>query len=130
MNLIQLIKNNPDKPWNWCGLSMNPNVTTEYVTNNPDKPWDWYWLSRNPNITMEDVTNNPDKPWNWTSLSYNRMSKHPYIIKKKKRIANLNRKFRGVVSFLIITNRYKEEFYQPGNKGYANAMSEFKNLKG
>ena len=44
----------------------------EYVKNNPDKPWTWYGLSRNPNITMEDVKDNPDKPWDWEGLSYNK----------------------------------------------------------
>jgi hypothetical protein len=41
------------------------------VEANPDKPWDWYALSINPNITMEIVEANPDKPWDWIGLSQN-----------------------------------------------------------
>ena len=37
----------------------------EFVEKYPDKPWDWYGLSCNPNITMEIVEKYPDKPWNW-----------------------------------------------------------------
>ena len=32
-----IIKDNPDKPWSWCSLSMNPNITWDIITNNPDK---------------------------------------------------------------------------------------------
>jgi hypothetical protein len=38
----------PDKPWDWGGLSLNPNITFDVVLKNPDKPWNWGWLSRNP----------------------------------------------------------------------------------
>ncbi len=43
----------------------------------PDKPWDWDGLSRNPNITMKFVNSNPDKPWGWEWLSLNRFKLHP-----------------------------------------------------
>ena len=61
-----------DKPWDWYGLSINPNITMNDVKNNPDKPWNYIWLSSNPNVTMNDVKNNPDKPWNWDELSNNK----------------------------------------------------------
>ncbi len=41
------------------------------VLDNPDKPWDWNELSVNPNITMKDVLDNPGNPWNWYYLSQN-----------------------------------------------------------
>jgi hypothetical protein len=72
--------------WNWRELSMNPNITPQFIAENMDKPWncgiissvitwdiytrfpdnDWFWmeLSRNPNITMAIIEENPDKPWN------------------------------------------------------------------
>ena len=62
---------NPDKPWDWHGLSWNSNITMNDVLENPDKPWDWYGLSCNSNITMNDVLENPDKPWIWSCLSWN-----------------------------------------------------------
>ena len=30
----------------------------------PEKPWNWYGLSCNPNITLKDILNHPEKPWN------------------------------------------------------------------
>ena len=35
------------------------------ILDNPDKPWDWDGISLNPNITMKDIIDNPDKPWEW-----------------------------------------------------------------
>ena len=34
----------------------------EMILAHPDKPWDWGGISRNPNITMEMILANPDKP--------------------------------------------------------------------
>jgi hypothetical protein len=46
-------------------ISRNPNINWEIMEANPDKPWDWYGISSNPNITMEIIQNNLDKPWDW-----------------------------------------------------------------
>jgi hypothetical protein len=66
------------KYWNW--LSANPNITWEIVKDNPDKPWDWcglsYNLSENSNISWKIVEANPDKPWNWEYLSKNPFTKN------------------------------------------------------
>ena len=32
------IKDNLDKPWNWKGVSENPNITIEIIKDNLDKP--------------------------------------------------------------------------------------------
>ena len=55
-NLKYVIKN-LDKPWDWRGLSMNPNITWEFVEDSIDKPWDWWRLGMNPNITCEIIIN-------------------------------------------------------------------------
>ena len=34
-----------DKPWNLYRLVMNPNITFDHVLAYPDKPWNWCWLS-------------------------------------------------------------------------------------
>ena len=52
---FQFIKNNPDKPWDWDYLSLNPNVTWDVVQANLDKPWVWDWLSENPNLTRDVI---------------------------------------------------------------------------
>ena len=46
-----IIKNNPEKPWNWYGITCNPNITWDIIQNNLEKPWDWYYLSSDLNIT-------------------------------------------------------------------------------
>ena len=46
-----IIQNNPEKPWNWVGISYNPNITWDIIQNNPEKPWRWNIISSNPNIT-------------------------------------------------------------------------------
>eukprot|EP00798_Chlamydomonas_sp_ICE-L_P017264 gene17264-biopygen26171 len=59
-------------PWNWRALSMNRKVVRswEVVRDNPDMPWDWEWLSWNSNVaTWEVVRDNPDRPWDWRGLS-------------------------------------------------------------
>jgi len=38
---FKFIQNNPDKDWNWNGISLNPNITWEIIQNNPDKNWSW-----------------------------------------------------------------------------------------
>ena len=57
------------------------------VLANPDKPWAWEWLSMNPNITIQDVLANPDKPWNWKYLSLNKFGwkKSSGMMKKSAR---------------------------------------------
>ena len=55
--------------WNWEYISMNPNITMEFIEKYPEKPWDWDWISGNPNITMEIIEKHPEKPWNWDCIS-------------------------------------------------------------
>jgi len=37
----------------------------DYVKDNPDKPWHYQWLSINPNVTWQIVQDNPDIDWNY-----------------------------------------------------------------
>ena len=41
------------------------NHITTLLSLYPAKPWDWYGLSCNPNITWDIVQANPEKPWYW-----------------------------------------------------------------
>ena len=50
---------------------------------NPDKPWNWNWLSLNPNITWEFVEANLDKPWNCNHLTENKFTKEKEEFKKR-----------------------------------------------
>ena len=68
-------------------MSRNPNITWDIIKNNPDKHWDYDWL----NIVQKkdkyiqtswiDVQNNPDKDWDYEDLIRN-----SDISFKKKRI--------------------------------------------
>jgi hypothetical protein len=66
------VQANPDKPWDWRGLSRNTNISWDIVKAHPDKPWDWERLSINPDITFDFVHANPEKPWKWRSISTHR----------------------------------------------------------
>ena len=65
----EIVRDNPDKKWNFSVLSSNPNITWEIVRDNPDKPWSYYMLSMNPNITWDIIKDNPDKPWSYYYIS-------------------------------------------------------------
>ena len=49
------IKDNPDKPWYWKGVTRNPNITWDIIKDNPDKPWNWWFISCNPNINWDII---------------------------------------------------------------------------
>ena len=66
-----ILQKYPDKPWDWCWISGNPNVTMEMIKKHPDKPWNWKRISQNPNVTMEMIEKHPDQPWDWTCISMN-----------------------------------------------------------
>ena len=68
---MDVIEKYPDKPWNWNGISKNPNITMEFIEKFPDKPWAWVCISCNPNITIDIIEKYPDKSWNWSFISYN-----------------------------------------------------------
>lgn len=50
-----IIETNPDYPWNWNIISRyNPNITPEIVKNNPDKAWEFQELIFNINLDLEN----------------------------------------------------------------------------
>src|SRR5690606_31793136 len=63
--------NNSNLPWNWFGISVNPNITIDFIKENLDKEWWWFDLSRHHNITLDMNVNNPDLPWDLDGISYN-----------------------------------------------------------
>jgi hypothetical protein len=69
--LINLVLNNLDKPWDWDLVSRNPGITMQNILDNPDKPWKWYYVSQNSDVTTQFILDNPDKPWNWYGISEN-----------------------------------------------------------
>ena len=67
----EVILNNPELPWDWCGFSCNPNITIEIIKENLDKPFDWQYISENKAITLEIIVNNPELPWDWDFATFN-----------------------------------------------------------
>ena len=65
------VLNHPELPWDWHGVSQNPNITLTDILEHPKNPWNWYFISKNPSITFRDVLNYPKKPWDWNNLSSN-----------------------------------------------------------
>ena len=61
----------------------------QLIRDNPDKEWDWYCLSDNPNITWEIIQQNPDKDWDWKALSINWMSKGKQQWINNRRLYNI-----------------------------------------
>jgi hypothetical protein len=73
------VEANPDKPWDYHSLSLNPNITWDIVETNQEKPWDYEYISINPNITwniFETFTNSDNY---CSSICVNKMSKHPFF---------------------------------------------------
>ena len=40
------MEKHPEKPWDWWGISCNPNITMEYIDKHPEKSWNYYNVSR------------------------------------------------------------------------------------
>ena len=41
----------------------------KFVEDNLEQPWDWRGLSANPNITFDIVLSHTEQPWSWKGLS-------------------------------------------------------------
>jgi hypothetical protein len=69
VNVTIDILENYDINWDYTWVSLNPNITIDYVLNNLDKTWDWYFLTIHPNISFIDIKNNFNLPWKINELS-------------------------------------------------------------
>ena len=50
---LDFIEAHPEYPWDWSGVSWNPNLTMDFIEAHPEYPWNWDVVSRNPKITMD-----------------------------------------------------------------------------
>lgn len=58
--------------WDYFFLSLNPNLTIDFVIDYHDKEeFSYYSLIRNPNITIEDILNTPYLSWNYADITAN-----------------------------------------------------------
>ena len=66
---FDIIKANPDIPWNWYSVSINPNITWDIVEANPDIQWDYGGLSTNYSIPWLIIRENLDMAWDIRKLA-------------------------------------------------------------
>ena len=123
--LEQLLNRFPDKPWNWKGISRNPNVTMDMIERHPDKPWHWDYVSLNPNLTMEMIERHPDKPWDWWySISSNQFGhRRPLLPKPSKEMVELVKELHHVFDSPPIEGHLKAIF-RKGGFGYWETWNE------
>lgn len=57
-DLTKLLEAFPEKNWSWYQLSLNPNITLDYVLSHPEMKWDLTALPMNPNVTYNDIVKN------------------------------------------------------------------------
>ena len=60
-------------PWDFQGVSQNPNLNIYYVKlfHNQGKKLNWNSISKHPKITMDDMRENPRFPWNPRQVALN-----------------------------------------------------------
>ena len=80
------------------------NILTYLLEKYPEKPWDWFWISMNPNLTMEFIEKNIDKI-NFSCLSQNRLTFENVRIKKKESYLLLEkeRSFHKLMNLYVIS---------------------------
>jgi hypothetical protein len=83
---MDIIKEFPNVPWNWRAISWNPNLTMKIIRANPDMPWNWDYVSRNPNLTMDIIKEFPDKLWNWRAISANPNITYDFVVENLDKI--------------------------------------------
>ena len=55
-------------------LSRSESITIDDVISNPDIPWNYNYLSVNPNITWKIINIHPEIPWSLPDIAGNNMS--------------------------------------------------------
>jgi hypothetical protein len=80
--LQRLLREFPDKPWDWRNMWQNPSITIDDLVEYRNKPWDWETISSGSGavchsgyttgarITLLDMLQHSELPWNWRSISF------------------------------------------------------------
>ena len=63
--LQKILLENIEEKWTWEILSMNSNITLEFIEKYSYLPWSGYFLSFNYNITIDFLENYSNSFWNW-----------------------------------------------------------------
>jgi hypothetical protein len=76
-------------PFRKAHLSLNPNITLDFVLRYPDTPteimlsgdgytWSWEYLTSNKNISIYDIIKNIDLPWDFKKISFKNLKLKKY----------------------------------------------------
>lgn len=68
---MEFTREHRDLEWAYYYVSINPNLTWEFVRENPTVGWDWKEVSRHRCVTWDRVVENPNMPWSHKYLSSN-----------------------------------------------------------
>ena len=83
---MQDICNHLDFPWDFRGISYNPNMNIEMFNKFPNENWLLSKLSFNIGITVQDIIDHPTVFWNWTLCKSSKVNIQ--LIEKISKIIN------------------------------------------
>ncbi len=116
MSILEyLLEKYPDKNWDYERLSINPNITFEYIKNNLTKEWDWEFISQR--VTYKEFIDNPDLPWNYSGLSKNKFDYESRILAKE------------IMNVIINDEKYIAKVYNPNRIRSYKSICELEELK-
>lgn len=125
---LEDIISHPELPWDYDGLSINPNMRMSYVLNNLNKDWDWYYLAKNSGILIEDFFEHQELPWTFEDLSENPNLRVKHLLHYRKKKWNWNEVTKNSgITFEDIINYPKlkwnfEAFCHNDNFSYKNVI--------
>lgn len=110
----------------WFRLSHNPSVDPEFTVNQKDKPWSTKYLSLNPNLTVEFIKNHPEIKFLWSVMSGNKFELNKIVA------ARICRKYKDLPKSSefkkeLLTN-FNHLSYKEGGSGYQEAEKDWHDL--
>jgi hypothetical protein len=129
-----IIKNNPNKNWNWTKISSHMNITLDIIEQNPDDSiapgcpkWDYYEVLLNPNVTFDFVLKNHNKIVLWHAV-YNR-TVYNYVITEKDLINDIDWEYKQLSRNKNISNYIKNNPEKPWNWNFVACHMNIKDLE-
>ena len=77
-------------PWDWKGISRNPNIDFSLVERFPERNWCWMSLSSHPKITLETINSNPNFPWDKLEIVKNPVEPEPELLEDLEEIKTVD----------------------------------------
>lgn len=90
---IDIISEYSHLPWKYDWMSLNPNITIEFIVENMSYNWDWYDLSKNEAFTMDIIEKYIELPWDLEGISSNPNLTFDFFNKYKKENGKIKGKF-------------------------------------